>query len=102
MEIETGFSHLIGDINLYRSKDILGSVLASDWGLYNTEFDILFLFSSVPEVVSTRSVSDPSGLDGEFWEPDCSAISICQQFQKEFTKKMEARPFTCSITWGGA
>ncbi|NXC60160.1 SYCP2 protein, partial [Aleadryas rufinucha] len=50
--------------------------------------------------VSTQSVNDLSGLDGEFWEPGCSAISICQQLQKEFTKKIEASPFMCSITWG--
>lgn len=99
MQIEAGFSHLIGDINLYGTKVVLGPVLTSDWGLYNAEFDIMFLFSSVSESVSTRSVNDLSGLDGEFWGPDCSTISICQQLQKEFTKKIEARPFMC-ITWG--
>ncbi|XP_032930653.1 synaptonemal complex protein 2 [Catharus ustulatus] len=45
----------------------------------------------VSESVSTRSVNDMSGLDGEFWKPDCSAISICQQLQKEVTKKIENR-----------
>ncbi|NXA65455.1 SYCP2 protein, partial [Mohoua ochrocephala] len=54
----------------------------------------------VSESVSTQSVNDLCGLDGEFWEPGCSTISICQQLQKEFTKKIEARPFMCSITWG--
>ncbi|KAI1233500.1 Synaptonemal complex protein 2, partial [Lamprotornis superbus] len=53
----------------------------------------------VSESVSTQSVNDLSGLDGEFWKPDCSTISICQQLQKELTKKIEARPFMC-ITWG--
>ncbi|XP_038014705.1 synaptonemal complex protein 2 [Motacilla alba alba] len=43
------------------------------------------------ESVSTQSVNDLSGLDGEFWKPDCSTISICQQLQKEFTKKIENR-----------
>lgn len=43
----------------------------------------------VSESVSTRSVNDLSGL--EFWKPDCSTISICQQLQKEFTKKIENR-----------
>lgn len=99
MQTETGFSHLIGDINFYRTECVLGPVQTSDWGLYNTEFDIVFLFSSVSESVSTQSVNDLSGLDGEFWKPDCSAISICQQLQKEVTKKIEARPFMC-ITWG--
>ncbi|NWW12142.1 SYCP2 protein, partial [Oreocharis arfaki] len=28
------------------------------------------------------------------------SANICQQLQKEFTKKIEARPFMCSITWG--
>ncbi|RLV97513.1 hypothetical protein DV515_00011668 [Chloebia gouldiae] len=51
----------------------------------------------VSESVSTQSVNDPSGL--EFWKPGCSTISICQQIQKEFTKKIEARPFMCN-TWG--
>ncbi|CAN8191416.1 unnamed protein product [Coccothraustes coccothraustes] len=46
---------------------------------------------SVSESVSTQSVNDLSGLDAEFWKPDCSAISICQQLQKEFTKKIENR-----------
>ncbi|XP_058278706.1 synaptonemal complex protein 2 isoform X2 [Hirundo rustica] len=46
---------------------------------------------SVSESVSTRSVNDLSGLDGEFWGPDCSTINICQQLQKEFTKKIENR-----------
>ncbi|XP_039575220.1 synaptonemal complex protein 2 [Passer montanus] len=45
----------------------------------------------VSESASTQSVNDLSGLDGEFWKPDCSTISICQQLQKEFTKKMENR-----------
>ncbi|XP_041901764.1 synaptonemal complex protein 2 isoform X2 [Corvus kubaryi] len=45
----------------------------------------------VSESVSTQSVNDPSGLDGEFWEHGCSTISICQQLQKEFTKKIENR-----------
>ncbi|XP_053814654.1 synaptonemal complex protein 2 isoform X3 [Vidua chalybeata] len=45
----------------------------------------------VSERVSTQSVNDLSGLDGEFWKPDCSTISICQQLQKEFTKKIENR-----------
>ncbi|KAM4762822.1 synaptonemal complex protein 2 isoform 2-T2 [Cyanocitta cristata] len=45
----------------------------------------------VSESVSTQSVNDLSGLDGEFWEHGCSAISICQQLQKEFTKKIENR-----------
>lgn len=100
MKIETGFSHLMGDINLYITKAVLGPVLTSHRGLFNTAFDIMFLFSSVSESVSTQSVNDLSGLDGEFWEPGCSTISICQQLQKEFTKKIEARPFMCSITWG--
>nr|XP_030144295.3 synaptonemal complex protein 2 [Taeniopygia guttata] len=43
----------------------------------------------VSESVSTQSVNDLSGL--EFWKPDCSTISICQQLQKEFTKKIENR-----------
>ncbi|XP_059718878.1 synaptonemal complex protein 2 [Haemorhous mexicanus] len=45
----------------------------------------------VSESVSTQSVNDLSGLDAEFWKPDCSTISICQQLQKEFTKKIENR-----------
>ncbi|XP_014729264.1 PREDICTED: synaptonemal complex protein 2 [Sturnus vulgaris] len=45
----------------------------------------------VSETVSTQSVNDLSGLDGEFWKPDCSTISICQQLQKEVTKKIENR-----------
>ncbi|XP_066187161.1 synaptonemal complex protein 2 [Sylvia atricapilla] len=45
----------------------------------------------VSESVSTQSVNDLSGLDGEFWGPNCSTISICQQLQKEFTKKIENR-----------
>ncbi|XP_056363741.1 synaptonemal complex protein 2 [Oenanthe melanoleuca] len=45
----------------------------------------------VSESVSTQSVNDLCGLDGEFWKPDCSTISICQQLQKEFTKKIENR-----------
>ncbi|TRZ21512.1 hypothetical protein HGM15179_005563 [Zosterops borbonicus] len=45
----------------------------------------------VSESVSTQSVNERSGLDGEFWGPDCSTISICQQLQKEFTKKIENR-----------
>ncbi|XP_062361162.1 synaptonemal complex protein 2 [Cinclus cinclus] len=45
----------------------------------------------VSESVSTQSVNDLSGLDGEFWKPDCSTITICQQLQKEFTKKIENR-----------
>lgn len=98
MQIETD-SDLIDDINLCRTKAVLGPVLTSDWGLYNTEFDI-FLFSSVSESVSTQSAHDLSGWDAEFWKPDCSTISICQQLQKEFTKKIEARPFTCIIGEG--
>ncbi|KAM7038409.1 synaptonemal complex protein 2 isoform 2-T5 [Acridotheres tristis] len=49
------------------------------------------LNESVSETVSTQSVNDLSGLDGEFWKPDCSTISICQQLQKEVTKKIENR-----------
>ncbi|XP_063260334.1 synaptonemal complex protein 2 [Prinia subflava] len=45
----------------------------------------------VSESISTQSVNDLSGLDGEFWGPNCSTISICQQLQKEFTKKIESR-----------
>nr|XP_054500589.1 synaptonemal complex protein 2 [Agelaius phoeniceus] len=45
----------------------------------------------VSESVSTQSANDLSGLDAEFWKPDCSTISICQQLQKEFTKKIENR-----------
>ncbi|XP_005057422.2 PREDICTED: synaptonemal complex protein 2 [Ficedula albicollis] len=45
----------------------------------------------VSESASTQSVNDLCGLDGEFWKPDCSTISICQQLQKEFTKKIENR-----------
>ncbi|KAL2297069.1 hypothetical protein Nmel_015126, partial [Mimus melanotis] len=45
----------------------------------------------VSQSVSTQSVNELSGLDGEFWKPDCSAISICQQLQKELTKKIENR-----------
>ncbi|KAM6319283.1 synaptonemal complex protein 2 [Podargus strigoides] len=45
----------------------------------------------VSESISTVSVNDLSGLDGEIWKPDSSAISICQKLQKEFTKKVESR-----------
>ncbi|XP_050763344.1 synaptonemal complex protein 2 [Gymnogyps californianus] len=45
----------------------------------------------VSESISTVSVNDVSVLDGEIWEPGCSAISICQKLQKEFTKKIESR-----------
>ncbi|XP_063028809.1 synaptonemal complex protein 2 [Melospiza melodia melodia] len=45
----------------------------------------------VSESVSTQSANDLSGLDAEFWKPDCSTISICQQLQKEFAKKIENR-----------
>ncbi|XP_064585966.1 synaptonemal complex protein 2 [Zonotrichia leucophrys gambelii] len=45
----------------------------------------------VSESVSTQSANDLSGLDAEFWKPDCSAISICQQLQKELAKKIENR-----------
>ncbi|KAL9835316.1 synaptonemal complex protein 2 [Geothlypis trichas] len=45
----------------------------------------------VSESVSTQSAHDLSGWDAEFWKPDCSTISICQQLQKEFTKKIENR-----------
>lgn len=41
MQIETD-SDLIDDINLCRTKAVLGPVLTSDWGLYNTEFDFFF------------------------------------------------------------
>ncbi|KAK4812786.1 hypothetical protein QYF61_020571 [Mycteria americana] len=52
----------------------------------------------VSESISTVSVNDLSVLDGEIWEPGCSTISICQKLQKEFTKKIEARRFTYSIS----
>ncbi|KAM9647147.1 synaptonemal complex protein 2 [Morphnus guianensis] len=45
----------------------------------------------VSESVSTVSVNDLSGFDGEIWDPGCSTISICQNLQKEFTKKIESR-----------
>ncbi|XP_065610477.1 synaptonemal complex protein 2 [Cyrtonyx montezumae] len=45
----------------------------------------------VYENLSTVSVSDPSALDVDIWEPGCSTISICQKLQKEFTKKIESR-----------
>ncbi|KAM6113081.1 synaptonemal complex protein 2 [Pterocles gutturalis] len=45
----------------------------------------------VSESVSTLSVNDVSLLDGEMWEPGCSAISVCQKLQKEVTKKIESR-----------
>ncbi|KAM6053712.1 synaptonemal complex protein 2 [Chlamydotis macqueenii] len=45
----------------------------------------------VSESISTVSVNDLSVLDGEIWEPGCSTISICQQLQKGFTKKIESR-----------
>ncbi|KAM6248271.1 synaptonemal complex protein 2 [Porphyrio hochstetteri] len=45
----------------------------------------------VSESISTVSVNDLSGFDGEIWEPGCSTISICQKLQKEFTKKIESR-----------
>ncbi|KAM9371913.1 synaptonemal complex protein 2 [Phaethornis superciliosus] len=45
----------------------------------------------VSETMSTWSVNDMTGLDGELWEPGCSTISICQKLQKEFTKKIESR-----------
>ncbi|XP_072206186.1 synaptonemal complex protein 2 [Excalfactoria chinensis] len=43
------------------------------------------------ENVSTVSASDPAALDGDFWEPGCSTIDICQKLQKEYTKKIEIR-----------
>ncbi|XP_021272283.1 synaptonemal complex protein 2 isoform X2 [Numida meleagris] len=45
----------------------------------------------VYENFSTVSVTDPSALDVEIWEPGCSTIDICQKLQKEFTKKIESR-----------
>ncbi|XP_069660230.1 synaptonemal complex protein 2 [Haliaeetus albicilla] len=45
----------------------------------------------VSESVSTVSVNDLSGFDGEIWDPGCSTISMCQNLQKEFTKKIESR-----------
>ncbi|XP_027737442.1 synaptonemal complex protein 2-like [Empidonax traillii] len=45
----------------------------------------------VSESISTRSVNELSTLDGEFWEPGCSTLSICQKLQKEFSKKIENR-----------
>ncbi|XP_030319039.1 LOW QUALITY PROTEIN: synaptonemal complex protein 2 [Calypte anna] len=45
----------------------------------------------VSETVSTWSVNDVTGSDGELWEPGCSTVSICQKLQKEFTKKIESR-----------
>ncbi|XP_023795382.1 synaptonemal complex protein 2 [Cyanistes caeruleus] len=56
--------------------------------LFKTDDDAAY---RVSESISTQSVNDLSGLDGEFWGPDCSTISICQQLQKEFTKKIENR-----------
>ncbi|XP_035199537.1 synaptonemal complex protein 2 [Oxyura jamaicensis] len=45
----------------------------------------------VSESLSTVSVNDPSVLGEDVWEPGYSTISMCQKFQKEFTKKMESR-----------
>ncbi|XP_032560659.1 synaptonemal complex protein 2 isoform X3 [Chiroxiphia lanceolata] len=45
----------------------------------------------VSESISTRSLNELSALDGQFWEPGCSTLSICQKLQKEFTKKIENR-----------
>ncbi|KAJ7404940.1 hypothetical protein WISP_142636 [Willisornis vidua] len=54
----------------------------------------------VSESISTRSVHELTALQGQFWEPACSTLSICQKLQKEFTKKMEARPFNSHISCG--
>ncbi|XP_071429249.1 synaptonemal complex protein 2 [Pithys albifrons albifrons] len=45
----------------------------------------------VSESISTQSVHELTALQGQFWEPACSTLSICQKLQKEFTKKMENR-----------
>ncbi|XP_040431365.1 synaptonemal complex protein 2 isoform X4 [Cygnus olor] len=45
----------------------------------------------VSESLSTVSVNDPSVLGEDVWEPGYSTISMCQKFQKEFTKKIESR-----------
>ncbi|XP_032054421.1 synaptonemal complex protein 2 [Aythya fuligula] len=45
----------------------------------------------VSESLSTVSVNDPSVLGEDVWEPGYSTLSMCQKFQKEFTKKMESR-----------
>ncbi|KAM9178315.1 synaptonemal complex protein 2 [Mergus octosetaceus] len=45
----------------------------------------------VSESFSTVSVNDPSVLGEDVWEPGYSTLSMCQKFQKEFTKKMESR-----------
>lgn len=37
MKIETGLSHLIGEINLYITKAVLGLVVTSDRILFHTE-----------------------------------------------------------------
>ncbi|XP_040464842.1 synaptonemal complex protein 2 [Falco naumanni] len=60
-------------------------------GLRTTKLQPRKLSKSVSESISTVSVNDMSGLDGEIWEPGSSTIRICQKLQKEFTKKMESR-----------
>lgn len=70
--------------------------------MLNCDITIIYIFffyiSSVSESLSTVSVNDPSVLGEDVWEPGYSTLSMCQKFQKEFTKKMEARHFIYNIS----